>query len=333
MSDYVYLEKQAMNTDSDNPLRSDVTELGRLILGMHAAYARGANAMEYARQTAGALGNSSISTLIAYDLQAGTYIAGARANPEGRVRWCGQLVDILNPYITDQSSILEVGCGEATTLAGVLKHLNTTPKHALGFDISWSRCAHGLTWLAEQAVHADLFVGDLFDIPLEDSSVDVVYTSHSLEPNGGREEDAIKELMRVARRAVVLVEPAYELAGAAAQARMKEHGYVRGLKQTAERLGATVRDYRLLDYCGNLLNPSGLVLIEKSAPTTSENIEMQWRCPLTHSPLSINDSGFYSPTTGVVYPVLAGIPLLRASHAVVASSFEAMNAKTSEIVR
>ena len=322
-----------MKTDSDNPLHSDVTELGRLMFGMRAAYARGENVMEYARQTAGELGNSPISTLIAYDLQAGTYIAGARANPEARVRWCDQLACILNPYITKQSSVLEVGCGEATTLAGVLKRLSNTPKHAFGLDISWSRCAHGLTWLAENAASADLFVADFFEIPLEDSSIDVVYTSHSLEPNGGHEEAAIKELMRIARRAVVLVEPVYELADAEAQARMRAHGYVRNLKKTAEMLGATVRDYRLLDYCGNPLNPSGLVLIEKPAITSSESSNIQWRCPLTHSALVENAMGFYSPGTGVVYPVLGGIPLLRSSHAVVASSFELINTQKFGVVR
>ncbi len=317
---------ELMKHDLEDQLRTDVTELGRLMLGMRAAYARGENAMEYARKTAGALGNSPASTLIAYDLQAGTYIAGARANPEARARWCGQLAEILNPYISTQSSILEVGCGEATTLAGVLKRLDNTPKHALGFDISWSRCAHGLTWLEENGVSARLFVADLFEIPLEDSSVDVVYTSHSLEPNGGNEEAAIKELMRVARRAVVLVEPLYELADAKAQERMRSHGYVRGLKETAEKLGATVRDYRLLDYCGNPLNPSGLVLIEKTGTNMTESSEIQWRCPLTHTPLTVNSMGYYSPTTGVVYPKLSGIPLLRAGHAVVASSFGLLNA-------
>lgn len=317
---------ESMKHDLEDQLRTDVTELGRLMLGMRAAYARGENAMEYACKTAGALGNSPASTLIAYDLQAGTYIAGARANPEARARWCGQLAEILNPYISTQSSILEVGCGEATTLAGVLKRLDNTPKHALGFDISWSRCAHGLTWLEENGVSARLFVADLFEIPLEDSSVDVVYTSHSLEPNGGNEQAAIKELMRVARRAVVLVEPLYELADAKAQERMRSHGYVRGLKETAEKLGATVRDYRLLDYCGNPLNPSGLVLIEKTGTNMTESSEIQWRCPLTHTPLTANSMGYYSPTTGVVYPKLSGIPLLRAGHAVVASSFGLLNA-------
>jgi SAM-dependent methyltransferase len=326
-------EKELMNISPEKLIRTDVTELGRLIPGMRAAYANGENVMEYAQQTEGVLGNSPIATLIAYDLQAGAYIEGARSNPEYRAHWCGQLAGILNPYITEQSTVLEVGCGEATTLAGVLKCLNNSPRHALGFDISWSRCAHGLSWLTENAVSADLFVADIFEIPLEDSSVDVVYTAHSLEPNGGREEAAIKELLRVARRAVVLIEPVYELADSEAQARMRKHGYVRDLKKTAEALAATVTDYRLLDYCGNPLNPSGLVLIDKGATTPSENFEIQWRCPLTHSALVAHAMGFYSPGTGIVYPVLGGIPLLRSSHAVVASSFAQFNAQKLGVVR
>lgn len=307
-----------MKNDPDNQLRSDVTELGRLILGMRAAYARGENVMAYARQTAGALGNSPVATLIAYDLQVGTYIAGARANPEGRVRWCGQLSKILDPYITAQSSILEVGCGEATTLAGVLKYLSNVPKHALGFNISWSRCAEGLGWVSENEASARLFVADLFDIPLEDESVDVVYTSHSLEPNGGREEDAIRELMRVARRAVVLVEPIYELASSEAQSRMHAHGYVRSLKDTAERLRANVADHRLLDYTANPLNPSGLVLIEKESNKAAGG-EPTWRCPLTHMPLVDLGDVFASAQSGLCYPVLRGIPMLRMEHGIVAS--------------
>lgn len=307
---------------------ADTTDIGRLIIGMRASYDRGENAMEYARITSHVPGNSSISTLIAYDLQAGTYTAAARANTADRSRWCSQLAKVLSPYLTNESSVLEVGCGEATTLAGVLKSLIVKPRHALGFDISWSRCAHGLSWLAENSVSANLFVADLFEIPLADSSVDVVYTSHSIEPNGGKEKAAIKELMRVARRAVVLVEPIYELADIEAQLRMKNHGYITNLKGTAESLGHTVIDYRLLDYCFNPLNPSGLVIIEKfnfEAPCDSPDSSIDWRCPVTHSKLLEHSKGFHSPESGLVYPVLAGIPLLCTSHAVVASSFVTIN--------
>jgi SAM-dependent methyltransferase len=309
------------NKQSVRDFRPETDKLRGLILGMRSAYTRGENAMEYARRESVSSVNTVVATLIAYDLQAGSYIAAARANPERQAIWCNQLAEILDALVTDQSSILEVGCGEATTHAGVLQRLSHTPQHALGFDISWSRCAQGLSWLAEKAVHARMFVADLFEIPLEDASIDVVYTSHSIEPNGGREEMALRELLRVSRQAVVLVEPIYELASAEAQARMRHHGYVRGLKDTANRMDAKVTDYRLLEHTSNPLNPSGLILIEKDAhKREGGRLESPaWRCPLTYTPLRDVEDVFVSDDLGLVYPVLRGIPLLRAEHVVIAS--------------
>jgi hypothetical protein len=318
-------------------MESEAQRLRELIVGMRAAYSRGENAMAHARDAAGSAENSPSAILIAYDLQAGAYVAAARSNPAAIHRWCSQLAAILGPLVDGESTLLEVGCGEATTLAGVLGVLggiDRAPLEALGFDISWSRCAVGRDWLAEQRVAARLFVADLFQIPLADASVDVVYTAHSIEPNGGREEEAIRELLRVARRAVVLIEPIYELGSEPAQARMREHGYVRRLKETAVSLGAEVIDYRLLSDPSNPLNPSGVVHIRKpgaqgrqgpspegrAAPVSGS---VSWRCPLTNLPLSDLGDVFASFEIGLAYPVLRGIPLLRAQHAVVASKLDA----------
>jgi len=299
-----------------------------LLLGMRAAYARGENVMEYARREAGAEDNFLAATLVAYDLQSGSYVTHVTADRESNDHWCAQLAGILSALLDAGSSLLEVGCGEATTLAGVLERLPAAPAHALGFDISWSRCAVGREWLKSRSQQAALFVADLFSIPLETNSVDVVYTSHSLEPNGGREEAALLELLRVARRAVVLVEPLYELAPPEAQARMRSHGYVRNLKATAERIGGRVADYRLLPYCGNLLNPSGLLVIEKCAAVCPEVTgggpgfgEIAWRCPFSHAAMRAGSEAFFCAESGLAYPCLRGIPLLRSEHAVAASVF------------
>lgn len=93
---------------------------------------------------------------------------------------------------------------------------------------------------------------------------------------------------------------------------------MRGLKETAERLGANVSDYRLLDYTVNALNPSGLVLIEKES-NRAVGGEPTGRCPLMHTPVSDLGDVLAATQSGLVYPALQGIPMLRVEHGIVAS--------------
>jgi hypothetical protein len=52
-------------------MKSDAPELSHLITGMRAAYARGENAMAWARTNSEGCSNTLVSALVAYDLQAG----------------------------------------------------------------------------------------------------------------------------------------------------------------------------------------------------------------------------------------------------------------------
>jgi len=310
-------------------MQTDSHELRRVISGMRSAYMRGDNAMAWARANTNEIGNSVVSTLVAYDLQAGSYVANARVNPGFVNTWCGQLASLIRPHVDTGDTVLEVGVGEVTTLSGVVKSLNSSVDiDPFGFDVSWSRVKVAQKWASENDVDARFFVGDLFRIPLADNSIDVIYTSHSLEPNGGREVPAIKELLRVARKAVILVEPIYELAPEEAQKRMDEHGYVRNLKVTAEQLAAKVIEYGLLEQCINPLNPSGVVALVKTGIQAKKNVtsisfQGLWQCPLTGTPLKDDGDLFYAEQVGIAYPVLRGIPLLRAEHGVLASKINA----------
>jgi ubiquinone/menaquinone biosynthesis C-methylase UbiE/uncharacterized protein YbaR (Trm112 family) len=302
----------------------EAEQLRSLFIGMRETYANGENAMAFARSFLDSENNTPLAIQIAYDLQAGSYVRGAYANPEFNNAWCAQLARLISPYIPENGILLEVGSGEATTLAGVLAYLPDRPSKALGFDISWSRCAYGRRFLHEMKQDADLFVADLFYIPIADASIDVVYTSHSLEPNGGHEYRALHELLRITKRTVILVEPVYELATPEAQARMTHHGYVRNLCEVAKNLGGEVLDYRLLSVNLNPMNPSGVVVIQKSPPPPKK-LDMPitifpWECPLTRTSLAAKDSIFISET-GLVYPVLDGIPLLCQNHAILASAY------------
>jgi hypothetical protein len=121
---------------------------------MRDEFVRGENAMDYARRALGRNDNLSAATLIAYDLQAGAYVRHALSDPVGKQRWCAQLAGLVAPHLPFGGSVMEVGSGEATTLAGLLEALPYRPTAALGFDMSWSRCAHGRGWLRHKAQQA-----------------------------------------------------------------------------------------------------------------------------------------------------------------------------------
>lgn len=311
-------------------MKKNKINIGEIILGMKAAFSRGENAMAWCRKylskNAGSTQvNEPLAILIAYDLQAGSYIDSARKNRVNNLRWCKQLFGLISESLEKRGSLLEVGVGEATTLAGVLKQAGDQVSSAFGFDISWSRLAEGKKWLKENGQMAKLFAGDLIRIPLADDSIDIVYSSHSLEPNRGKEEAIIRECLRVAQRAVVLVEPIYELGLPQAKARMRRHGYVQNLKKIAEHLGAQIRDYRLLEYSPNPLNPSGVLHLKKKKcrPFKKSAKEADvWRCPLTGAKLIPGKEHFFSPRVGLAYPVIRGIPMLCADHFIVASQLE-----------
>jgi len=253
---------------------------------------------------------------ISYDFQAGTYTNRYHRRFDFLQKYAAQLAQTID-QLGSFDTILEVGVGEATTLGPLQSHLNHPPKSSFGFDISWSRVKYGRKFLESIGQRAELFVGDLFNIPLKDSSVDIVYTSHSIEPNGGREREALEELYRVAKRYVVLLEPAYELADDRARARMIDHGYICDLHGTARELGYKVIEHRLFGLSANALNPTGLLIIEKNVVSSNAGFQ----CPVTKTELIYKNNAYFSREALIAYPTLDGIPCLLEEHAILATKF------------
>lgn len=294
----------------------------KLALTRHIAelYARGENVLKNLRGSGPGARNSVEDIMISYDFQAGSYIESYRRDPGYLERYTDELAGILS-RLGRISTLLEAGCGEATTLA-VLAGKLREPAALAGFDISWSRARLGRDFSAERGQRPVLFCADLFRIPLADRSVDVVYTSHSVEPNGGREREAVAELARIARRWLVLLEPAHELAGDEARRRMESHGYVRDLPATIRNLGLELVEHRLFPVCANALNPTGLYLvrIDAAAPPADG---FRFRCPVSGAPLLAGEEAYYAPESFLAYPVLDGIPCLLEGNAILATRYQA----------
>ncbi|MCA9086622.1 MAG: class I SAM-dependent methyltransferase, partial [Planctomycetaceae bacterium] len=199
--------------------------------------------------------------------------------------------------------------------------------------LSWSRVAMCRQWLNSQNANGVfLSVASIFHAPYADSSFDVVYTSHTMEPNGGQELAILQELYRITSRFLVLLEPGYEFASAEAQMRMERLGYVRELREKAEQLGMRVVENRLFDVTGNPLNPTAITIIEKN-PSASPATPIL-ACPRYGDVLQDYGDSFYSQDSMRAYPKIQGIPCLRVDDGIVASHYmERLTSKNSAFER
>ena len=130
--------------------------------------------------------NTSKMIEVAYDLQSGSYTAGLKNEKNAKINkiYTKSVVNAIL-QLCKPKSIMEAGVGEATTLADVAASLGEDVC-SFGFDISWSRVAYAKRYLEKNNVsNATLCTGDMFNIPFAENSIDVVYTSHSIEPNVG----------------------------------------------------------------------------------------------------------------------------------------------------
>lgn len=283
----------------------------------------GANVLALLRDMAGLEHNTPEIIEAAYELQTGEYTAmmADKKFAEYNAAYCSELARVIDD-LGAPATILEAGVGEATTLSSLLKYLPVPISY--GFDLSWSRVAQARRWLSSNHHHGvELCTGELEAIPFLDNSIDIVFTSHAIEPNGGREAHILRELYRVAREYVVLLEPGYELASDEARERMKRHGYCRGLPAEAERLGYTVWEHRLFPHSINPLNPTALTIIRKQADTPTL-AGIPFACPRYRCPLEIVGGEYYSPEALAVYPTIGGIPCLRPGNVIMASGYPRM---------
>jgi uncharacterized protein YbaR (Trm112 family) len=281
-------------------------------------YDQGGNLMEFLRGANNGM-NDPEAIMISYDFQAGSYIQFAKENKDYLDKYSSSISKVIN-QLGSFSSILEVGVGEATVMTPLMHKLLS--KHSdlqmFGFDISWSRVYYAKKYSIENNLSINLFTGNLFNIPLPDNSIDIVYTSHSLEPNGGKEKEALKELYRVAAKYLVLLEPDYELANDEGRTRMDKHGYIKYIDQHALELNYHITQHRLFDYYNNPLNPTGLTVIKKNTLLKNEPVLI---CPITKTKLELVKGSLYSPKSLMVFPIIDKIPCLLEENGILAAHF------------
>lgn len=275
------------------------------LVELRKAYARGENITEKLR------GENEFNSLdaieVAYDLQAGSYTKKCLEDFEGFDNYTSELASILKKYILPFDSICDCGTGEMTTLSGISRYLSRDIS-IKAFDISLSRILFGKKFVdrmmrVEHALGLIPFCASIDNIPLPGNSVDVVFTSHALEPNRGRELQLLRELFRIGRRIVVLFEPSYEQCTDEARLRMDRLGYVRDLPKHIKDLGFELKEFFPINNISNPLNPTYCHVIQLRDDVRYTIDDTVFVCPISDEIL-VRMSGYYWSEGG-------GMPILK----------------------
>ena len=288
--------------------------------GIKQSYEENKNILALLRRVTGKDTNDQVAIQLSYDLQAGSYVEAMKSPDyaDFKSRSSKEMASIFSEL--SPSSILEAGVGEASCLAGVIRACSDFKNISFsGFDLSWSRCLYARNYIFEAlGIEIPIFVGGLESIPMQTSSIDLVYTAHAIEPNYGREREILRELYRVAQRYVVLFEPAYEFTTDEIRARMNEHGYCRGLADIAIGEGWRVLWHRLAEVRLES-NPTAVLVIEKSKERVPAKDAPG--CPRCYGPLVHAHGHYFCTGEGLLYPAIRGIPCLLPGHAIIANKF------------
>lgn len=279
-------------------------------------YDRGENIIGYLKSLDERDKNTLEDILISYDFQAGSYITVAEEYQEFTERYTRAIAQEIKKLGAIRS-ILEVGVGDGTKLGKVALEFSEEVCFG-GFDISWSRIHFAKKYVTGLGVNAFLCTGDLFRCPFPDSSIDVVYTSHSIEPNGGRETEAIQELYRITNKYLILLEPSFEMASEADRQRMTRNGYVKNLVGTIENLKYDLIEHRLFEHAIRTNNPTALYIIKKSDSRTPID-KIIPACPISKKVLSERNDHYFSPESFLSYPKIDSIPCLAPFNAILTS--------------
>jgi ubiquinone/menaquinone biosynthesis C-methylase UbiE len=246
---------------------------------------------------------------ISYDLQSGSYIRSY--NYKKSLKVLNFMIKEINS--TKFTSLLDFGCGELTNFYTLIKNIKTAGKNFFCNDYSFNRIFLGKLFLDKKKLSVNLtcFTNDSIKIPLPDNSIDIVTTIHAIEPNKNDANKILRELWRVAKKKLILLEPNNKLTDEMpfyvkkiVNKRFKINNYVLNLEEKIKKITSNYKIIKLKHHF-NPLNPASLFIINKNSQKFSK---LNFLDPANDNVSLQKKSSFYfSEKTGRIFPIINNI--------------------------
>lgn len=248
--------------------------------------------------------NEKDSVRISYDIQSGSYIKFFSKLKKTKIKNIYYpLVEAINNNFTNFKTILDFGCGELTTSKYIFGNLKKNIKHYFATDISLNRIFLGKKYLEKTLKPKSFkkfkfFCNSANRLPFKDSSIDLILTTHALEPNKKNLKNLIKELFRVTKFGMILMEPHYESACLAQKKRMRKLNYIQGLEKELLKYSSDLKIIKK-KYHSNNLNKSSIFILKKSNNNINKSSYID---PIDKSELRKIHNFLYSENNSRLYP-------------------------------
>lgn len=221
----------------------------------------------------------------------------------------------------DFTNVLEVGCGELTTLEDIYKRFGPE-LDCYGIDLSLNRLLHGLVEF--KARHEKLPIvakGNAMQLPFADNTFDLVVTRHTLEQMPMIYKQALSEIIRVSRKHIILFEPSFEKGTFAQKVKMRYSDYVRGMpRYLASRDDIQCEPEYLMSNSANPLNHTACFQITKRSSVEPQQPGGVFVCPIKKDRLELRADHYYSASGRRAYPIIDGVPVFDEAYSFVVSA-------------
>lgn len=208
---------------------------------------------------------------------------------ESREHYLRYLYEAIDERITLGSpiKILEVGCGNCINLASLKKRYGSLLLLS-GLEISQQRIRVAKEHFGHRLSGIAFYIQSITDRieALSEGEFDIVFSMHCLEQITYQSTLAIKEMHRLAKSLVIMIEPVYELGNPTQRLYLINQDHNRTLLSAINELGLAPTRIEPLDIQSNPLNQSSIIVIEKHSeqkdvPSSRES-QLQGTSPRSH---------------------------------------------------
>lgn len=233
---------------------------------------------------------------------------------------------IIEKDLKNISNLIEIGAGELTTISSLKTFFKNKNINIHASELSWSRINLGQEFFRKRnIIFSSVSVASMLQLPYKDNSFDCVLTHYALEELSGYQEKAIRELIRISKRYVILIEASFELGNKYQKRKLFNRNWNLEIIPSIKSNNWNLIKHTLVPYCPDAYHHGAIHIIEKEAVDldTSKNKFKNnfFCCPSCKGEIEHVKSFFKCTRCSVVFPSLENIPVFLTDKGIIASKF------------